>query len=150
MLPQNATEKAVLWESSDGSVATVSQDGAVRAVGRGVAFIIVTTEDGGRTARCQVNVVEQGSGFTVTFDGNGGTPDVGSLGTDSDGHLTYIPGAVRDSYTFLGWYTARQEGAPVDIGYTFNKDTVVYAQWNSIPVERIVLDPTQMTLLGGR
>lgn len=53
--PSNANNKALIWESSDSSVVTVS-DGLVTAVAPGDAVITVTTEDGGFSAQCQVRV----------------------------------------------------------------------------------------------
>ena len=54
--PDNATNKNVTWKSSDSSVASVS-DGKVTALKAGTATITVTTEDGGKTATCEVKVV---------------------------------------------------------------------------------------------
>ena len=59
--PTNATDNTVMWSSSDPSVASVSQDGLVTAVGLGTATITVTTVDGGFTATCSVTV----SGISV-------------------------------------------------------------------------------------
>ena len=53
--PDNATDKAVTWTSSNTSVATV-QNGTVTAVSAGTATITVATEDGGFTANCTVTV----------------------------------------------------------------------------------------------
>ena len=53
--PDNATNKNVSWSSSDESVAAVS-NGTVTALKAGTATITVTTEDGGKTATCQVTV----------------------------------------------------------------------------------------------
>uniref|UniRef100_UPI003FEF7B28 Ig-like domain-containing protein n=1 Tax=Candidatus Fimivicinus sp. TaxID=3056640 RepID=UPI003FEF7B28 len=53
--PSNASNKAVIWDSSDSSVVAVS-DGLVTAVAPGDAVITVTTEDGGFSAQCQVRV----------------------------------------------------------------------------------------------
>ena len=53
--PSNATNKNVSWKSSNTSVATVS-NGKVTAVKAGSATITVTTEDGGKTATCEVTV----------------------------------------------------------------------------------------------
>ncbi len=53
VLPSNATDKTVLWESSDKSVATVS-DGTVTAIAAGTANI--TASAGGKTAVCAVTV----------------------------------------------------------------------------------------------
>ena len=56
VLPENATNKNVSWSSSDEKVATVSATGEVTAVAPGKATIIVTTEDGAKTAKCEVTV----------------------------------------------------------------------------------------------
>ena len=53
--PDNATNKGVSWKSSDPSVASVSE-GKVTALKPGKATITVTTDDGGRTATCEVTV----------------------------------------------------------------------------------------------
>ena len=55
--PDNAHNKAVKWESSDVSVATVSEDGVVTAVGEGKATIKVVALDGSKcSAECVVTV----------------------------------------------------------------------------------------------
>ena len=54
--PAGATNKAVTFESSDESVATVDEEGNVTGVKAGKATITVTTEDGGKTATCEVTV----------------------------------------------------------------------------------------------
>lgn len=54
--PDNATNKAVTWKSSDESVATVDSLGKVTAVAAGEATITVTTTDGSFTATCTVTV----------------------------------------------------------------------------------------------
>lgn len=53
--PKEATNKDVLWSTSNKKVATV-EEGIVSAVGAGDAVITVTTDDGGKTATCSVNV----------------------------------------------------------------------------------------------
>lgn len=54
--PADATNKAVTWESSDTSVATVDENGEVTAVKAGEAVITVKTADGGFTDTCTVTV----------------------------------------------------------------------------------------------
>ena len=54
--PANASNKNIIWTSSDENVATVD-NGVVTGVGAGTATITATTEDGGFTATATVNVV---------------------------------------------------------------------------------------------
>lgn len=56
VLPSRATDKSVIWQSSNKDVATVDQSGKVTAVSAGSAVITVTTNDGGFTAECQLAV----------------------------------------------------------------------------------------------
>jgi uncharacterized protein YjdB len=56
VLPVNATDKAVIWSSSNGNVATVN-DGVVTAVSEGSATITVTSHaDNTKQATCAVTV----------------------------------------------------------------------------------------------
>ncbi len=64
--PENATNKAVTWTTSDAKVATVS-NGQVKAVGAGTATITVTTADGGKTAACTVTVTQPAIGVTLNY-----------------------------------------------------------------------------------
>lgn len=56
--PNNATNKNVTWSSSNSSVASVS-NGKVAALKAGKATITVKTDDGGKTATCEVEVNEK-------------------------------------------------------------------------------------------
>lgn len=53
--PENATNKNVIWSSSNEEIATV-EDGVVSAIKEGEATITAKTEDGGKTATCSVKV----------------------------------------------------------------------------------------------
>lgn len=56
--PADATDKGLIWTSSDESVATVSADGLITAVAPGTATISATAADGmGATASCSVEVM---------------------------------------------------------------------------------------------
>ena len=67
--------------------------------------------------------------FIVTFDGNGGTPSVGSM-TTTNQKLTSLPSASRSgSYSFDGWYTEKSGGTKITTDTVFHADTIVYAHW---------------------
>lgn len=73
--PENATDKAVAWTSSNEKAATVAQDGTVKAVAAGKATI--TAKAGNKTATCAVTVKEK----TVTPVPDNKTPDSNTVGT---------------------------------------------------------------------
>ncbi|MBR3450241.1 MAG: Ig-like domain-containing protein [Bacteroidales bacterium] len=66
VLPENATDKTVTWLSGDTSVATVTQDGVVKAVGAGMCLIRASS--GGKSATCLVTVKVPVSGITLDKD----------------------------------------------------------------------------------
>ena len=127
--PEDATNKAVTWTSSNSTVATVDQNGVVTAVAPGTATITVTTADGGFTATCTVTVrpdvppanpnyritVEATQGGTVTADPTAAkagatvtlTPDpdagyqVGAVAvTDRFGDAVAVTEQADGTYTF--------------------------------------------------
>ncbi len=63
--PENATNQNINWLSTNTSIVSV-QDGLLTAIAEGSATIIVTTEDGGKTAMCNVTV-EEGTTSAIEF-----------------------------------------------------------------------------------
>lgn len=56
ILPYNATNQNVIFESTNRKAAEVDANGLVTAVANGETIIRATTEDGGKTAECKVKV----------------------------------------------------------------------------------------------
>ena len=56
ILPEEVSDRAVVWSSSDEQVAVVDRHGQVRATGRGEAVITCRTRDGLAEASCPVTV----------------------------------------------------------------------------------------------
>jgi hypothetical protein len=56
VLPDDADDKSVTWESSKPDIATVADGGIVKAEAEGECEITVRTKDGDKTATCRVKV----------------------------------------------------------------------------------------------
>lgn len=99
--PDNATNKAVTWTTSNAAVAEVDSEGKVTAKAAGTATITVTTEDGGYTAVCEVTVERVSSGsssgggssaasYTITVkQGAGGTISPATSTVNKDASKTF-------------------------------------------------------------
>ena len=97
--------------------------------------VTISYTEGGVTKTCTqaitVNAVTPPAPteYTITFNGNGGTPSVGTMST-AGGKLTSLPTATRSgSYSFDGWYTAASGGTQITTAYVFSANTTVYAHW---------------------
>jgi alpha-tubulin suppressor-like RCC1 family protein len=115
--PSNATNKNVTWSSSNNSVATVNASGLVTVRALGTARITVTTQDGGFTAYCDVDVLSAPSftlhpqtqtvntGQTATFmasaNGNPTPTDQWQISKNNGVTWQDIAGATSNTYTTL-------------------------------------------------
>ena len=67
VLPEDATDKAIIWTSSDPAVATVDENGVVKAIAKGTATITATAaDDRDVEAACTVTVYKRYSGGSAT------------------------------------------------------------------------------------
>lgn len=65
VLPADATDPSVSWQSDDEAVCTVNGQGLVTATGDGSATVTATTADGGFTATCAVTVFTLSTGINA-------------------------------------------------------------------------------------
>ena len=89
VVPDDATNKTLVWASSNAEIASVVA-GTVSAIAAGEAVITVSTEDGGKIASCTVTVVETSEiPMTTTADELGiGLAGYGTLTVDwGDGNI---------------------------------------------------------------
>ncbi len=97
--------------------------------------LISLVEDQANAKGDYTKVVPQGKAHEivlvhkVTFDAGEGKADAETARTDKDGKLAELPDAVRDGYTFEGWFTAAEGGDAVTADTVFDKDTTVFAHW---------------------
>ena len=105
--PNTATDKTVTWESSNPDVATVDQNGNVKAVASGTATITVKTVDGSHTDTCAVTVTQPVTGVTL---------DKGTLslftGESETLNATVAPGDATNKN--VTWSSDKPEVATVD------------------------------------
>lgn len=57
--PDNASNTAVQWYSKDPDIVTVDQTGRLKPVNTGMTEVVAKTTDGGFTAKCFVNVINE-------------------------------------------------------------------------------------------
>lgn len=125
--PDNATNKAVTWSSSNETVATV-ENGVVTAVGAGTADITVTTQDGQKTAVCAVTVTQP----------QPPSPPSGNDDDDDDDPLyfTALPDTDHGSVSVSPRNAAKGSTVTVtarpDEGYTLKKLTVTDSRGNAL------------------
>lgn len=58
VIPSDATIQSVIWKSNNENVAKVDQNGVIRGIKPGTASITASSLNGGKTATCQVTVVQ--------------------------------------------------------------------------------------------
>ena len=110
VLPTNATNKAVVWSSSDITKATVNAtSGVVTGVATGSATITATTDDGGKTATCVVTVVT-----SVPVTGVGLNQNTAFLAIGSTLQLTATVQPANATNTAVIWSTSNINRATVD------------------------------------
>lgn len=159
VLPENATDKSVRWESSNPSIAGVDQTGYVTAYSVGTTTVTVTTTDGGKIAGCEVSVsavyvpVES---VTILFDGRPCYAMGAEKGMIHQFSAQVLP--VNASNKLVTWTSSNTNVATVDQtgqvmfvgagdavitaeagGKTFECSVGVYVQLESITLDRDVL-----------
>ncbi len=160
--PATATNQKVIWSSSAEDVVSVN-GGTITALKEGSAKITVTTEDGGKTASCDVTVVATANGITVHFtvpEGWGDayvyawtTSDTYVLGAwpgskittqDEDGYYVTFDGSYEEINLIInnnnaGKQTADIVGVTADACYTVQPNG---EGWKAVPCEGTEPNPT--------
>ncbi len=138
VLPVDASNKNVIWTSSNLSAATVDNNGLVTAVAAGAAIITATTEEGGKTA--SVEIVVSGTpaviarycdvdGFNTNYNINafqttGGTSNINFAST-------VVPPNNYEHYTDEKIVVARGDDFTIDVTQSnaFSR-TYIWIDWN--------------------
>ncbi len=140
VLPSNATNKAVIWTTSNSKVATVNSSGLVTGISPGNTIITATTADGGKTASLYITVLTTSPNIALnkpvyesSKDGSGDFPppkavdgiDASTDSTSRWGSLwsdpQYIEVDLQVPYNItqvvLKWEDACAEAYTVEVSY---------------------------------
>ena len=109
--PENATDRDIVWESSNTDAATVDSNGVVTAVGAGTTTITAKTKDGKVVSTCEVTVeipvtpTPQPEGFNVYDDDKtpvtwNGSSDLKIFKNSLDGPIDVIAPESKNTYMF--------------------------------------------------
>ncbi|MBQ9328843.1 MAG: Ig-like domain-containing protein, partial [Solobacterium sp.] len=103
VLPANASQKIVLWSSSNTDVATVTSAGKITGISLGEAVITAKTMDGHYTAECKVKVVK--ANYSLTVNSNSNINVAGSGEYKAGETVTLTAPAPEAGYKFARWKT---------------------------------------------
>ncbi len=108
--PSNAANKEVTWSSSNPSVATVDNTGKVLGMSAGNTTITVTTDDGEKTATCNVTVITP----VVNVESVGLNTNSLSLSPGEASQLTAIVNPINATNKKVNWSSSNPAVATVD------------------------------------
>ena len=164
IVPSTATVKALKWESSDSSVATVDQDGEITAVSGGKCRIYAYSTDGNNiSAYCTVYVTNKALATKLTLNSS----DIKiKIGEHRQLTVKSIPEKLTEE---LGWYstdtgivTVDQKGNIVGIAegvaniVVYGKESgvetscKVTVESDTVKATSIKLNSTEITMLAGK
>ena len=136
-IPQNATNKKLSWESSDPNIATVD-NGKVTGIAIGEVQITAISEDGGRTAKCNVYVIQPIKPEMVWVEG--GTFTMGC--TDEQGEDCRDTEKPSHKVTLSGFYIGKYEVSQKEWKSVMGKNPSL-RKGDDLPVESVSLNDIQ-------
>lgn len=113
IIPLNATNKNVIWSSSNPKIAYVDTKGVVVGISKGTAIITARTEDKGYTAASIVNVVEKNS-YEVPVTGIKLNKTAMVMKIGEDERLTAIISPLHATNKNVSWKSEDTTIASVD------------------------------------
>lgn len=126
--PSNATNKKLIWTTTDASVAKVSDNGLVTAVGKGRCKINASSSDGAFSASCTVTVIESVKELiTVSYVSDGSQIFIQQVEKNKLAGKPNNP--VKDGYVFSGWYSDADLINKYDFSVPVTSDITLYAGW---------------------
>jgi uncharacterized protein YjdB len=114
VLPNEATDKSVTFQSTNTSVANVDSNGLITAVGEGSAVVRVTSSNGAKTADVMVNVKKKsssgGGGSSCSGTTHVGNVNSSLLGSPTDDGFDKCKRVSQNLVPFIGGTNYGQDG----------------------------------------
>ncbi|MDR2889588.1 MAG: discoidin domain-containing protein, partial [Lachnospiraceae bacterium] len=110
VIPANASNKTILWTSSNQSIATVSSSGQVVGVAEGVVTIMARTADGSYIATCVVTVEDVLTNIALN-----------RMATTDSFSAAATPSKAVDGLTNTRWTADKGGNNPVSLTINFNE-----------------------------
>ncbi|MDU1322140.1 MAG: Ig-like domain-containing protein [Clostridium botulinum] len=111
ILPEDATNKKVVWSSSDESIVKVDQEGKVTAIKEGQVTITAKVEGTDLTATCKVNVTKK-----AEENKNNAILSISLV----NGSTKEYDVSMQEVEKFINWFEERSNGKGPSL-YSFNK-----------------------------
>ena len=112
--PENTTNKNVTWSSNNESIATVTEDGLVKAIAKGTAIITAAAEDGsGVKGTCTVTVTEKPAQTTIKVSSITITPTKLNLKKGATGQIRATVLPAKATNKAVRWTTSKPSVASV-------------------------------------
>lgn len=124
------------FESSDDTVASIDENGAITTHKAGVAVITVSGKISDETKTATVTVNPRL--FMITFDYNDGTGDTEVYNDVAEGtKINPLPTRDRARHNLAGWFTAAEGGEEFTADTTVDGSATYYAHWEDKPVPTV-------------
>ena len=153
VLPENTTNKSIIWSSSNTSIATVSDNGKVIAVGPGNATILAKTVDGGKQAECSVTVIVSVASLSINPSslqmkaGETGTLSLTILPQDAtEREITWSSSSPSAATVSNGVVKALKSGSTRITAKASNGVSAICDVTVIVPVTGITLSPQTLVL----
>ncbi len=164
VLPENATNRELVWSSSDSSIVTVDDKGVIKGVKAGTATITVKTKDGKVVSTVKVTIENVPTPTPMVIESVQFNEDNVSVKKGNSLNLVVVVKPSELSSSKLTWTSSDSSVVSVDengriTGLKEGTATITVTSSNgktatcsvtvtkdTIPVEEIVLDPTDVTL----
>ena len=125
ILPENATDKSVIWSSSNLNAAIVDEGGRVQAIAPGTATITATANDGsGVSASCEVIVVEE-INYSLTFMVDGQVFQTETSETPIE--VVFPEAPEKEGHSFVRWELSSSDATLTEIDIANNADAMLYS-----------------------